>query len=154
MHQILYCVQYSEREYIGSVLDLPHFTYDVNQIVLFDRELTNYSGYYNTQTSSFICPLDGIYIFTLVISVQRTNGHVFIMRNDVELTSTWAHTDDEQYNHGTNMVVTECLVGDVVWPKVGQSYGLGSFHSDRNRCSTAFSGVLIKKLGPSPKTVG
>ena len=76
------------------------------------------------------------------------------MRNDVELTSTYSRTDEEPFNHGTNMVVTECLVGDVVWPRVDQSDCLGTFHADKNRCSTAFSGVLIKKLGPSPKTVG
>ena len=120
--------------------------YDVNQTVLFDRELTNYGGYYNTQTSSFICPFDAIYIFTLVINVHYSDAHVFIMRNSIELTSSWAWTDDEPYNHGTNMVVTECLMGDVVWPRVDAIGGHHDVQSDSGRCVTAFSGVLIKMI--------
>ena len=86
--------------------------------MLFDRELTNYGGFYNSQTSSFICPVDGVYIFTLTINVDDANVAVCIMRNDVGLTDTWGRTDNELYTHATNMVVTECLAGDVIWPRV------------------------------------
>ena len=120
--------------------------YDVNEIVLFDRELPNYGGYYNSQTSSFICPVDGVYIFTLTINVGDANVVVAIMRSDVDLTDTWAWTDNERFKHATNMVVTECLVGDVVWPRVSHSSGTGEIHSPSNYCYTTFSGVLIKTI--------
>ena len=121
--------------------------YSFNQTVLFDRELTNYGGYYNAQTSSFICPVDGIYLFTLAVTVYNdTETHVIIMRNDVELTSTYARTDDEPFNHGTNMVVTECLAGDVVWPQLDWVSGTGNIHGLASKCHTTFSGVLIKTI--------
>ena len=121
--------------------------YGFSEIVLFDRELTNYGGYYNTETSSFICPVDGIYIFTLAITVYiDTETHVIIMRNDVELTSTYSRTDEEPFNHGTNMVVTECLVGDVVWPQLDWVSGTGNIHAGPTKCYTTFSGVLIKTI--------
>ena len=104
--------------------DVPR-VFGLNEIVLFERELTNYGGYYNTQTSSFICPVDGVYVFTIAISVDDTNMVVLVMRNDVELSATWANADTEPYNHATNMVVTECLVGDVVWPRVDNIAGTG-----------------------------
>ena len=111
--------------------------------MLFDRELTNYGGFYNTQTSSFICPVDGVYIFTLTINVEAANIVVDLMRNDVELSAAWGRTDDEPYTHATNMVVTECLVGDVVWV---MSRGSGYIYSSSNYCYTTFSGVLIKTV--------
>ena len=120
--------------------------YDVNEIVLFDRELTNYGGYYNTQTSSFICPVDGVYIFTLTVNANNADVVVTIMRNDVELTDTWARTDNEIYTHGTNMVVTECLAGDVVWPQLDWVSGTGNIHGLASKCHTTFSGVLIKTI--------
>ena len=82
--------------------------------MLFDRELTNYGGYYNTQTSSFICPVDGVYIFMLKINAYDASVHVNIIRNDIKLSVSWAYALTANYNHGTNMVVTECLAGDVV----------------------------------------
>ena len=117
--------------------------YEINEIVLFDLELTNYGGYYSTHASSFICPVDGIYIFTLVINVDDTNALVFIMRNNLDLTDTWAEASEIRYNHGTNMVVTECLAGDVVWPRVGWILGSKDIHAGSG-CYTTFSGVLIK----------
>ena len=108
--------------------------YDINEIVLFGRELTNYGGYYNTQTSSFICPVDGVYIFTLKINVYDDIVYVRIMRNDVHLTDSWAQTDNEPYSHATNMVVTVWLVGDVVWTRMLASYGAGDTPPSSGYC--------------------
>ena len=102
--------------------------------MLFDRELTNYGGYYNTQTSSFICPVDGVYIFTLKINVYDDIVYVRIMRNDVHLTDSWAQTDNEPYSHATNMVVTVWLVGDVVWTRMLASYGAGDTPPSSGYC--------------------
>ena len=120
--------------------------YDINEIVLFGRELTNYGGYYNTQTSSFICPVDGVYVFSVTTNVNYGDVIVTIMRNDVDLSAVWGRTDDEPFTHSTNMVVTECLAGDVVWPRVSFSGGTGGIHSNSNYCLTTFSGVLIKTV--------
>ena len=134
-------------EAIGfTACDSTQRLYDVNEIVLFDRELTNYGGYYNTQTSSFICPVDGMYLFTLVINAYNTDVQVLIMRNDVELTQTWARAIVELYNHGANMVVTECLAGDVVWPRVEYIGGSQDVIHGADSCYTTFSGVLIKTI--------
>ena len=111
--------------------------------MLFDRELTNYGGYYNTQTSSFICPVDGVYVVALAINVNNGNMVVEFMRNDVTLSAVWGRTDAEPYTHATNLVVTKCLTGDVVWPRVVSA---GDIHSSSNYCYTTFSGVLIKTI--------
>ena len=118
--------------------------YGEHEIVLFERELTNYGGYYNTQTSSFICPVDVVYIFTLTINVDIADVVVCIMRNDVELTDSWAWTDNELYTQATNKVVTERLAGDVVWPRVSYSNGSGEIRSSSGY--TKLSAVLTKAI--------
>ena len=117
--------------------------YNVSEIVLFERVLTNYGGYYSSQASSFMCPIDGVYVFTLAINVVETNIGVCINRNGVELTTTWV--DGAPHNHATNAVVTECLTGDVIWPRIKFISGDNNIYSEIN-CFTSFSGVLIKHL--------
>ena len=120
--------------------------YDIHEIVLFNWELTNYGGFYSSQTSSFICPVDGVYVFSLTINAHDANVHVKIMRNDIDLSDAWAYALTVPYTHGTNMVVTECLVGDVVWPRVASISGTGEIYAQSNYCYTTFSGVLIKTI--------
>ena len=114
--------------------------------MLFDKVLTNYGGYYSTQTSSFICPVDAIYMFVLVINVHQTNAFVRIMRNDVRLISARARAFDVDFNHGTNMVVKECLAGDVVWPLLDWIFGANDVDAKSYYCDTTFSGFLLKTL--------
>ena len=70
---------------------------------------------------------------------------VYVVRNDVQLSAALARSVDEPVNHGTNMVVTECLVGDVVWSKVDWVGGTQVIYAT-SACYTTFSGVLIKTL--------
>ena len=42
-------------------------TYYVGDIIVFDSAESNIGGYYQTSSSQFICPVDGLYAFSLNI---------------------------------------------------------------------------------------
>ena len=91
-------------------------SYSINDIIVFNEILTNAGGHYNAATSSFICPWDGIYLMSVNIESQSSNGiHVNLMQNDVMLANM--NVDDIQgaFNRGSTTVVTECNRGDIVW---------------------------------------
>ena len=120
-------------------------TYSAHEIVLFEDELTNYGRYYNANASSFICPIDGLYMISLSISVQSSNSVIDVMRNAQKLSNAWARTDADLVEYASTTVVTECLTGDVVWARMDDS-GTTS-HAIRgydDYCYTSFSGVLIQ----------
>ena len=70
---------------------------------------------------------------------------VRIVRNSDGLTIGWADGIAGGANHGSNLAITECDIGDVMWMRV--------HHSDDDKIlyahfapHTTFSGVLIKPL--------
>ena len=119
--------------------------YTNEEIALFDNVVTNYGGYYNPMTSSFICPVHGIYLFFVNTVVDQSNMQLRIVRNSDGLTTGWADGIAGGANHGSNLAITECDIGDVIWMRVHHSgddktlLGYSSPH-------TSFSGVLIKPM--------
>ena len=92
--------------------------YQIGDIVLFDSAITNVGHFYITNTSSFICPFDGVYSFSAsYYSGQDHNLYADIMLDNEQILRGYAPFDVDRYTHGSSMVVTECNAGQRVWTR-------------------------------------
>ena len=120
--------------------------YNIQEIVLYDSIITNYGGYYNPLTSSFICPVHGIYMFYVNTNVAGSDIVIQLNRNTINLVDSWARIDvSDDFNHGSNLVVTECDLGDVIWGRVIASNGQKTLYGSATRVTT-FSGLLVSRM--------
>ena len=92
--------------------------YADGELVVFDVVISNFGGHYNTDTSSFVCPFDGVYMVNVnVIGYDGELVIAAITRNDVELVEVWSDDLSGLYTQASNTVMTECQTGDVLWIK-------------------------------------
>ena len=104
--------------------------YNTGDIIVFNELLTHAGGHFNTATSSFICPWDGIYLVSVtILSGQNDAMRVQLMRNDVMLTDIQVDAIDG-HNHGSTTVVTECDRSDTLWMRAGR---VGTLWADDRR---------------------
>ena len=118
--------------------------YVTGQQVIYDKVHTNSGGHYNQYTSTFICPYDGIYVFSLSILADFDERlDLSINRNDDVIAFAWAYTSPqyERYEAASAHVTSECTRGDVIWVK---SETNGGMFADQ-RVNT-FTGFLLQKL--------
>ena len=110
-----------------------------DDIVLFQGVRTNYGGYYEPTTSTFHCPVNGVYMFSSnVVSEINYSTRIDIMKNDVAQIGILAYTADISTSAG-GLCITECFVGETVWIKARYSGAMdgGSLGG------THFSGYLL-----------
>ena len=120
--------------------------YNENEIVLYEHAVTSYGDFYNPATASFVCPVHGMYLFSATTMVNGgSNLQCRIMRNSAGLTIDMAY-GNTGIDTGSNPVVTECDVGDIVWVRVHHSASEGTLGGYSDAPHTTFSGVLIKAL--------
>ena len=119
---------------------------EIGERYVFDNVLTNVGGGYDSDSSEFICPLDGYYMFTIsimsqigvpaygVVSVEGVHGPVALGdgRNG-------AH-----YGHATSTHFTHCTQGQKVW--VENIYANSYLYGERY---SSFSGILVR-AAPAP----
>ena len=116
-----------------------------NTVLIYDKIVSNIGNGYNSKIGAFICPVDGVYMFSLTVTAGGTSGdvaevHMYI--NHRLLNGAWARNRNEisEYNSFTAVVNVECLAGDRVWTVT---------YRDNVFCSWAFfnqfSGVLIDR---------
>ena len=114
-----------------------NLAYEPSDIVVFSYILTNVGGYYNADTSVFVCPVSGIYVFTLSIVTPSYNSIAHIMLNDRRLVATKNHIDN--HGHGSTFAVTECLINNKVWVQMQTNSIVTGTITDKY---TAFSGFV------------
>ena len=97
----------------------------------------NIGGFYNDETSVFICPTDGLYLFTMSIYTNIGDYISTVLSKDgTHMVSAYSGIEDG--NHGVNTILTECLMLQSVWV---ECYGFeGPIQAS---IYTSFSGVLI-----------
>ena len=94
--------------------------YTINDRVVFDEVISNFGGHYSTNTSSFVCPWNGVYM--LSAHIQGFNSSIVLvdlMRNDEVLAQAWGDSIPGFYNRASNTVITECNQGDELWVRSG-----------------------------------
>ena len=118
--------------------------YVTNQQVIFDKTLTNFGGHYNAQTSTFTCPYDGIYAFSISLLADFDNRlDLSINRNSELIGYAWAYSypDSERYEAASAFITASCSRSDVIWVKAETD---GSMFADQQL--NTFTGFLLQKL--------
>ena len=116
-------------------------SYVNDQCVVFDVVISNFGGHYNANTSSFICPFDGVYMVNVnAQSFWSESANVYVMRNDMILVRVWADDQSGLYSQASNTVMTECQRGELLWVKAGTST---LFATDQH---STFSAFLLHRL--------
>ena len=85
--------------------------YSPHDVIIFNDVLENIGGHYNNDTSSFVCPWHGIYLFSL--SIESSDGMAF----DLYRNSACIAIIGNVSGRGSTTIVTECHRGDVMWIK-------------------------------------
>ena len=115
--------------------------YESGDVIVFGDVISNFGGHYNPEISTFICPWDGVYLFS--VNVQGYSSHymhIDLMRNDVQLADILIDDISGTYNRGSTTMVINCASGDVVWVRAGYS---NYIHAAARR--TLFSGYLLHR---------
>ena len=135
------CVAEDESEVVGFTARTVggSSTYNTDDVIQFNTVIANYGGYYNSETSIFICPDDGIYMFFCTILSGSTDTHAYITRNS-DIEDLVSLDSNSISNSASNFVLTECLRGDKMWMRQGLDakivYGY---------LGTTFSGYLLHR---------
>ena len=112
------------------------------EVVPWRDVITNFGSHYYPATYSFICPVSGIYVFS--VTTRTYNDHIWVclLRNDHELLRVYVDGENGDYDMSSSSSVTECRAGDAVWVIVGSG---GSFVAHTWNYHV-FSGFLLNKL--------
>ena len=116
--------------------------YTVGSILTFDDVITNVGGHYTTTNSTFVCPRDGVYVFSL--SIMAGYGRFMYAElhvNDVGVFTTFAD-DSSSYSAASKSAVVECLAGQRVLVRSPSSTS-GQMYSDPDFRYSTFSGFLL-----------
>lgn len=135
----------------SAYMDNGYFFPTAEQVIPFTGVISNFGHHYNKTTSTFTCPVRGVYqfqftLYTGVLSTNtrlRTSGQ--LMMDSFKLAEAYCYNEDDKSVEMTctNSVVTECKEGSKVW--VESEYGDCSVFGSPDK-ETSFSGFLINIL--------
>ena len=111
-------------------------------VIEFEHVISNFGGHYNPDTSSFICPVNGIYLLSVTVQTYRlTDFAVDLMRDNQWLARAWADDAHGTYTQASSTIVTECNRGELLWVQTDTGGTLDAVHRHN-----VFSGLLINLL--------
>ncbi|XP_060591374.1 uncharacterized protein LOC132746285 [Ruditapes philippinarum] len=97
----------------------------------FDQVLLNEGRAYDAITNTFICPVNGIYIFqSALMSPYKEVIQTEILKNGVSVGRMYANGGSIAYDQGFNSATVQCNKGDHVWVRVTNHYGTSVFRSN------------------------
>ena len=115
--------------------------YENGDVIVFDDVISNFGGHYNPNISTFICPWDGVYLFSVnVQGYLSATMDIDLMRNDVQLVEMMIDDITSVYNRASMTLVIDCTSGDVMWVRAGHS---NYIHAAARR--TLFAGYLLHR---------
>ena len=83
--------------------------------VVYNIVQTNVGGAFDATTSSFTCPVHGVYLFSAsVLSDMDRQARVALHRNSEHLFNSRADAMQGE-NSASNSIVIECFAGDRIW---------------------------------------
>ena len=127
------------------------YEYSDNDVVIFDRLITNLGNGYSTTTNRFTCPIHGLYSFSVsIFQAYDTNfpiACVIYLENVGEIgeVTVKAHGAEEITDASSTTSYVECMEGQRVWVEVDDSDG-GAVYGGIYEPDTMFSGALITPL--------
>ena len=121
-----------------------HAYYDDGELIVFTNITSNIGGHFQPATSSFLCPVTGVYYFSLSVGNVDSNyvASVRLMKEELHLLSAYCRPDGVLQS--ATAAVTTCERGQSVWVQAsGDNRGVYGHPSLR---LTSFSGFLLHAL--------
>ena len=112
--------------------------------VPFNKVMLNMGGHFSLETYSFVCPMHGLYAFSVsFVAAKDRIDNLELRKNNVGITDIWAYDDDTYGSHGSGSIsiVLECSENDDVRVVTGESGNIISVDNLH-----VFSGFLLNKL--------
>ena len=108
-------------------------------VIPFNAVITNIGGHFSYDVSAFICPFDGVYMFSLAIYADTSDAYATLYMNSTPLADVQADSYSS-YSRGaaSTTVTVECSAGDRVFVVADQS---SLFHVQRK--GNMFSGSIL-----------
>ncbi|XP_069128540.1 involucrin-like [Argopecten irradians] len=122
--------------------------HDINHLgnsaeLRFDRIITNIGGSYSSNTGTFTCSQDGLYVFSWALFVDSLYVYTDIVRNGNVIGSSLAgNGSGDKAGAGRGLVVVYLNAGDEVWIRI-QEEANGGVTIDSQRGITEFSGFRV-----------
>ena len=118
--------------------------YAPGQQIEFAGTVSNIGQHYQNRSHMFICPVDGLYIFTVsfVSVASDVQYNATIMYENTMLTSAVTHVPNN--DQGQALAVTSCYAGERVWVQKQTGTGTINAHDGSDERLSSFSGYLIK----------
>ena len=106
--------------------------------LVFQKTLTNLGGGWSGRSGEFRVPASGTYVFSWsALSTDNSHLQLALMRNGLEMASSWA--DRQGYQTASGTAILTLRRGDVVFLSILE----GEVHESRTRGYTTFSGHRI-----------
>ena len=110
----------------------------------FNNVVLNIGGHFSLETHSFVCPIHGLYAFSVsFVAAKDLIDNLQFRKNNIDIIDVWAYDDDTNgsIDSGSVSIVLECFENDDVRFVAGWS---GSIYPGGYR--HVFSGFLLNKL--------
>ena len=115
------------------------FMYNFNDVIVFDEVISNFGGHYNPETSSFVCPADGVYMIGVHVLARKSYDVIAnIMRNYDELVAVRIDSLERHYNANSGTIVAHGSRGDVIWIRQGYNATARIYAADRRNFFACF----------------
>ena len=145
--QVFYdCISNENTGPVAFTAKVPNSYSDLSTtVVRFTQILTNFGGHFNSKTSSFVCPFDGVYLFFTHICTRNDYLRTELRKGaDDVLTYTISMNElggAENIVCGSPTIVSECYSGETVYVTTDSS---GLIFSDFDL--TLFTGALLYRF--------
>ncbi|XP_060591373.1 uncharacterized protein LOC132746284 [Ruditapes philippinarum] len=122
-----------------------HLSVDATELgkehtIPFNQVLLNEGQAYDAITDTFICPVNGIYIFqSALMSDGEKVIQTEIVKNGVPIGRMYANGRSIGYDQGFNSATIQCNKGDHVWVRVHNHFGTTVY----NDLYSSFSGHIL-----------
>ena len=122
---------------------------NINQTFLFHDVTQNIGNGYNSNSGIFICPMEGLYSFSMtILSFRLKTIETELVLNGQNILRVYSGSSDANvYNAGTNTVLVKLNLGDQIWPRVynnpGQNHDNIAIHGYG---WSTLTGVLVKQF--------
>ena len=128
----------------GIIGNLYMFTFGTNQVVRFDKTLTNEGGDYHSSSGAFICRTPGLYSFTAnMLFDMNDHSSIKLQLNGHEVTSAYA-LDKDHYAAASTTAAMHLQVGDVVTVFVNCAQCSVVQEHTYFQHANSFTGVLVQ----------